>query len=94
MADALGMTTQAQAPVWQTMVCDGLFAVTVYPAAPGGETGKGSLQVWHSGTGDLLHNESVPVREDSPQPSDVWLWRGHALRFIDSHLNGGDAQAG
>ena len=88
------MTTQMPAPVWQTMIYDGLFAVTVYADdASGGETGKGSLQVWHTGTGSLLHNEVVPVpaRGDSePAPTDVWLWRGHALRFVETHLNGGD----
>lgn len=89
------MTTHTPAPVWQTMVHDGLFAVTVYADdASGGDSGRGSLQVWHAGTGSLLHNEPVPVparEEKIPSTSDVWLWRGHALRFIDAHLNGGDA---
>lgn len=90
------MTTQTPAPVWQTMVHDGLFAVTVYADdASGGDTGRGSLQVWHTGTGALLHNEgvAVPARPgDIPSSTDVWLWRGHALRFIDAHLNGGDPE--
>jgi hypothetical protein len=89
------MTTQTPAPVWQTLVHDGLFAVTVYADDPsGGETGKGSLQVWHAGTGDLLHNEAVPVpqREHGPEDIEVWLWRGRAQAFIDAHLNGGDPE--
>jgi hypothetical protein len=88
------MTMQTPAPVWQTMVHDGLYAVTVYAEDPsGGVTGKGSLQIWHAGTGDLLHNVSVPVltRDEGPTTTDIWLWRGHALRFIEAHLNGGDA---
>lgn len=88
------MTTQTPAPVWQTMVHDGLYAVTVYAEdASGGVTGKGSLQVWHAGTGDLLHNEPVPVpaHGEGPGATEIWLWRGVALRFVDAHLNGGDA---
>lgn len=85
------MTTTRTTPVWQTMVYDGLFAVTVFPPEDA-QSNKGVLSVWHAGSGDLLYSEPVAVhaRETGPTEMDKWLWRGVAMRFLSSHLNGGD----